>query len=118
MDYIEVEARSVDEAINEALSKLKAGRDEVEVTVLEEGTKGFLGILGGKLARVRVEKKKPIQEVKLERAIEFTSELLRHMDISARVVGEASEEAIDLRIEGDDLGILIGRKGQTMESLQ
>lgn len=41
MDFIEVEARSVDEAIDEALAKLQATRDEVEITVLEEGTKGF-----------------------------------------------------------------------------
>jgi len=118
MDFIEVEARSVDEAIDEALAKLQATRDEVEITVLEEGTKGFFGILGSKLARVRVEKKRSPQEVKLEKAIEFTSELLHHMDIPARVVGEADEEAVYLRIEGDDLGILIGRKGQTLQSLQ
>ncbi|MGB4431613.1 MAG: RNA-binding cell elongation regulator Jag/EloR [Limnochordia bacterium] len=118
MEFIEVEARSVDEAISEALAKLQAERDEVEVTVLEEGTKGFFGILGGKMARVRVEKKKPLHEAKLERAIEFTTELLRHMDISARVVGEADEEAVNIRIEGDDLGILIGRKGQTLQSMQ
>jgi len=54
----------------------------------------------------------------LERAIEFTTELLRHMDVSARVVGEADEEAVNIRIEGDDLGILIGRKGQTLQSMQ
>ncbi len=118
MEFVEVEARSVDEAISEALAKLQAERDEVEITILEEGTKGFLGILGSKLARVRVEKKKPPHELKLERAIEYTSELLRHMEISARVVGEASEEVVNLRIEGDDLGILIGRKGQTLQSLQ
>lgn len=118
MDFVEVEARSVDDAINEALTKLQAKRDEVEITVLEEGTKGFLGILGGKLARVRVAKKRPAHEVKLERAIEYTSELLRHMDIAAEVVGEAREDAVNLRIEGNDLGILIGRKGQTLQSLQ
>lgn len=59
-----------------------------------------------------MEKKRSPQEVKLEKAIEFTSELLHHMDIPARVVGEADEEAVYLRIEGDDLGILIGRKGR------
>jgi predicted RNA-binding protein Jag len=87
MEYVEVEARTVDEAINDALQKLQATRDEVEITILEEGTKGFLGILGSKLARVRVEKVKPLHELKLERAIEYTSELLNHMGVFAEVTG-------------------------------
>ena len=118
MEYVEVEARTVDEAINDALQKLQATRDEVEITILEEGTKGFLGILGSKLARVRVEKVKPLHELKLERAIEYTSELLNHMGVFAEVTGEADEEAVNLQVHGDDLGILIGRRGQTLDSLQ
>lgn len=118
MKAIEVEARTVDEAIADALQQLQATEDEVEITVLEEGNKGFLGILGSKLAKVRVTKKPPLHEVKLERALEFTRELLEHMHISGVVEGEADEEAVSLRVTGDDLGILIGRKGQTLDSLQ
>ena len=60
MDYTEKWGKDIDEAVALALIDLKVSRDEVEVTVLEEPTKGFLGI-GAKLAKVRVEKKKPPQ---------------------------------------------------------
>ncbi len=118
MKSIEVVARTVDEAIAEALRELQVGREDVEVTVLEEGNKGFFGILGSKQAKVRVEKKTPEYEVKLEKALEFVKELLGHMGLNPEVVGQASEEAVNLHIQGDDLGILIGRRGQTLDSLQ
>lgn len=118
MKSIEVVARTVDEAITEALQKLQLERDQVEVTVLDEGNKGFLGILGSKQAKVRVEEKPAIHEVKLEQGIQFVRELLQQMDITAEVTGHADEESISLQIQGDDLGILIGRRGQTLDSLQ
>ncbi|HHT89890.1 MAG: RNA-binding cell elongation regulator Jag/EloR [Bacillota bacterium] len=118
MKSIEVVARTVDEAIAEALHKLQADREEVEVTILDEGNKGFLGILGSKQAKVLVEKKSPLYELKLERALEFVKELLAQMEIPAEVVGEANLESVNLQIQGDGLGVLIGRRGQTLESLQ
>ena len=63
MDYTEKWGKDIDEAVSLALIDLKVSREEVEVTVLEEPTKGFLG-LGAKLAKVRVEKKKPPQPEK------------------------------------------------------
>ena len=57
MDYAEKWGKDVEEAVSLALIDLKCSRDEVEVTVLEEPTKGFLGI-GAKLAKVKIEKKK------------------------------------------------------------
>ena len=63
MDYTEKWGKDIDEAVSLALIDLKVSREDVEVTVLEEPTKGFLG-LGAKLAKVRVEKKKPAQPEK------------------------------------------------------
>ena len=63
MDYTEKWGVDIEEAVRLALLDLKCSRDEVEVTVLEEPTKGFLGI-GAKLAKVRVEKIKPVVEEK------------------------------------------------------
>lgn len=63
MDYTEKWGKDIDEAVSLALIDLKVSREDVEVTVLEEPTKGFLG-LGAKLAKVRVEKKKPPQPEK------------------------------------------------------
>ena len=65
MDYSEKWGVDVEEAVKLALMDLKLSRDEVEVTVLEEPSKGFFGI-GSKLAKVRVEKKKPAEPEKKE----------------------------------------------------
>lgn len=118
MKSIEVVARSVDEAIAEALQELNADRDDVEIEILDEGNKGFLGILGSKQAKVRVEVIEKPEANKLEAALEFARELLSKMGISAEVQGEEDSESIKLQIDGDDLGILIGRRGQTLDSLQ
>lgn len=66
MDYTEKWGKDIDEAVSLALIDLKVSRDDVEVTVLEEPTKGFLG-LGAKLAKVRVEKKKPAEPEKVSK---------------------------------------------------
>ena len=118
MKSIEVVARSVDEAIAEALQELNADRDDVQIEILDEGNKGFLGILGSKQAKVRVELIEKPEANKLEAALEFARELLSKMGISAEVQGEEDSESIKLQIDGDDLGILIGRRGQTLDSLQ
>ncbi len=118
MKTIEVAARTVDEAVAEALEKLQVQLDEVEVTVLDEGSKGFLRLLGSKMARVAVSKKPPIEEVKLEAALEFIKRLLEKMGFSAEVDGSVEDGSIKLDINGKDLGLLIGRRGQTLDSLQ
>lgn len=120
MKSIEVVGRTVDEAIAEALELLEVGQEDVKITVLDEGTKGFLGI-GSRQAKIIVEQKEPelpIHEVKLESGIEFLTELLAQMNIPATVSGTSDEESVELQINGEDLGILIGRKGQTLDSLQ
>jgi len=118
MRSVEVEARTVDEAVEEALARLGASRDEVKVTVLEEGSKGLFGILGSKQAKVLVEKLPAAHERKLEKTIEFLNELLLKMGVSAQVNGTSDEETINIEITGDDLGTLIGRRGQTLDAIQ
>lgn len=117
MESVEVVARTVDEAVEEALQRLNAKMEEVEITVLEEGIKGLFGIIGSKQARVRVERK-PNHEFKRKAALQFLEELLYRMDVQATVAGSSDEESVDLQISGSDLGILIGRRGQTLDSLQ
>ncbi len=118
MKSIEVCARTVEEAIAEALDKLQVGRDEVEISVLDEGTKGFLGLLGSKQARVLVRKKASIREIKRETGVEFLEELLEKMGFAATVDGTLGEGCIELKIDGEDQGLLIGRRGQTLDSIQ
>ncbi len=117
MNSVEVVGRTVEEAVEEALVQLEAERDQVEITVLEEGAKGLFGILGSKQAKVLV-KKRPNHELKLESAKAFVEKLLDKMEINASVEGRSDEEAVNLEITGEDLGILIGRRGQTLDAFQ
>ncbi len=143
MESVDVSARTVEEAVQQALVKLGKSRDEVDVTVLSEGHKGLLGFVRGESARVRVTvlKEQPVAIVKKEApagtaragitakpgvavavAEEMLAQLLDHMGINAEVDcrgGTGDEESpILLDVSGDDLGILIGRRGETLSSLQ
>jgi len=129
MESLEISGKTVEEAIQRALEKLGVNREEVEVTVIKEGKSGILG-LGAEEARIRVrslvempEKENDVAEV-AKRVLEA---LLTMMEIAASIVpqvkafveGESEVTApITLDIKGDDLGILIGRRGQTLSCLQ
>lgn len=127
-ESMESSASSVEEAIKQALNQLGVTREEVRVTVLDEGKRGVLG-LGSEPARVRVELLEPAagnDDSLSEVARAVLEALLAGMDIEAAVetqvqpaVGEGEIAApIAFDIRGDDLGILIGRRGQTLSCLQ
>ena len=126
METLEISAKTVDEAIKKALEQLGVERDEVEITVLSEGRGGILGI-GAEEAKIRVALKKRPTETVTDIAREVLETILSKMGVTASVVSQAqafvAEEeggqppaAFDVR--GEDLGILIGRRGQTLASLQ
>ena len=127
MKSLEISARTVAEAIQQALDRLGVSQEEVKVTVLNEGRHGVLG-LGSEDARVRVELLMPEKENAVaEVAKDILEALLTMMGVTASIVPQASsiveseEEAtalIAFDIKGDDLGILIGRRGQTLACLQ
>lgn len=118
MKSVEIIARSVEEAVEEGLQKLGATRDEVEITVLEEGNKGLFGILGAKQAKVRI-KLKANAKYKSQIAKEYLQELLRLMHVDADIHAEViDEQTVRLAVYGDNLGLLIGRRGQTLDALQ
>jgi spoIIIJ-associated protein len=123
MESLEISAKTVDEAIQHALKELGVSREEVEVTVLKEGKAGILG-LGSEEAKIKVTLKKGDNIAELARSV--LEALLNMMEVSASVVpqvrpsGVETEEAapIAFDIKGEDLGILIGRRGQTLSCLQ
>jgi len=111
---IEKTGRTVDEAIKEALRELGCSREDVEVEIIEEGTRKMLGILGGKEALVRV---KTIEKGS-ETAEKFLVSVLNQMEVEADIYIEEGKELISISIKGDDIGILIGRRGETLDALQ
>ena len=142
MEQVETEGNTIDEAIAKALKKLGVARDRIAVEILAEGKKGIFG-LGAKKARVRAllrkslapdegeahaeeapGRKRKITEGELaaaaQRGKEVLEEILRQMEIAATVEikpGGAPDEAL-LDIHCDCGGLLIGRRGQTLEALQ
>ena len=129
MKSLEMSGKTVEEAIQSALNQLGVSREEVEVTVIREGRSGILG-LGTEEARIRVRSLVKMPEEKNDIAgvaKRVLESLLTMMEVTASIVPQAKpfveeEEGvtapITLDIKGDDLGILIGRRGQTLSCLQ
>ena len=125
MKELEVSAKTVDEAIRVALEQLGVTREEVEITVIRKGKSGVLG-MGAEDAVIRVVilEDEPQPEAITDVGIvarQVLIDLLKAMNINATVEVTASSDAdapLALNIEGDDLGVLIGRRGQALSSLQ
>ncbi|GIU98869.1 MAG: DNA-binding protein [Actinomycetota bacterium] len=129
MEEIQASGPSVEEALEVALTRLGATEQEVEVEILQEARSGFLG-LGGQEAIVRVRRRRdpdrPTEEEleeQAEVAAEFLEELLARMGIDASVEPTLDEGTmyVDILAAGasdDDMAILIGRHGQTLDALQ
>jgi len=124
---IEAVGKNADEAVGNGLAELGLERHEVTIEVLSEGRSGLFGI-GGEPARVRLSTvtfEMPEGD-EVAYAQEVLEDLLRRMHVEAEVSVRAPETPGDgvglvravLDINGDDLGILIGRRGGTMASLQ
>ncbi|HAF66219.1 MAG: RNA-binding cell elongation regulator Jag/EloR [Bacillota bacterium] len=114
MTTIETTGRTVEEALENALRELGVSQHDVIVEVIEEPSRGFLGIIGGRDARIRVTLKK----TKAEIAYEFLTGLLQRMNIRGVVHTRAQGDTHLLTVDGEDLGILIGRHGQTLKHLE
>ena len=139
MDYVETEGDTIDKAIENALKLLGVEREKITVDILAEGKKGILGF-GSQKARIRAALRKSAIEVQVpelpaaagekqsmaaeatvigEKAKAVLAEILSLMGVKAEVelkIGEKSDEAV-LEIQAENSGLLIGRKGQTLEAL-
>ncbi len=112
------EGRTVEEAVERALSKLGLTLDQVDVQILDEGSKGVLGLVGTKQAKVLVRRKPVGDEVK-QKIEELAGGVMRLMGISAQinVKLENGIHSVNIDTAGVD-GLLIGKKAQTLEALE
>ncbi len=118
LEYIEVSAKTVSEAITEACQKLGVTSDRLDYQVLEEGSSGFLGI-GSKPAVIKAAAK--IEEVSVEDAAKnFLYDVFAAMNMTVVVDVKYNEDekSMDIDLSGDEMGVLIGKRGQTLDSLQ
>lgn len=115
MEFIEIFAKNVDDAITQATVQLGITSDQLEYEVLDKGSTGFLGI-GSKNAVIKARKKFSIDE----NVVEFLSSIFDAMKMEVEILVAVNEEEhiIEVELKGDDMGILIGKRGQTLDSLQ
>ena len=110
---IEKSAKTKEEAIELALAELGVSIEDVEVEVVEEGSKGFLG-LGSKDAVVRVS----CNETSEGRAVKFLDGLFRILGEDVKVDVTKKEDDLSVELSGPDMGIVIGKRGETLDALQ
>ncbi len=125
METFEFEGKNATEAIENASRQLNVPKEELNIEIIEPGSTGIFGLVGGRKARIRVtvETKAPEAAPAIEgdvvaAATESLKTILELIPIEATVTAREEEERIILSIEGDQSGILIGRKGRTLDALQ
>ena len=115
MEYREFSGKTLEDAVTEAKISLEATSENLEYEVIEKGSTGFLGI-GSKPAKIRARKLLNARE----RAEEFLTKVFEAMQISVHVniVENTDEKIMNIDLSGEDMGVLIGKRGQTLDSLQ
>jgi spoIIIJ-associated protein len=117
METYEFEGKSAEEAIKKAAIELNIPEEELDIDILEPGSAGIFGLVGAKKTKIRVNIKNEDSNG-LNEAIETLQNILALIPVNFTVSGEKTEGKIVLTIEGDTSGLLIGRKGKTLDALQ
>ena len=115
MEFIEISAKTVNDAITEACQKLTVTSDKLEYEVVEEGSSGFLGI-GSKPAVIKARVKSSVEDT----AKDFLKDVFEAMNLAVvvNVKYDEANNSMDIDLSRDEMGVLIGKRGQTLDSLQ
>lgn len=116
MRFAEKKAKTVDEAVNQALAELGASKDDVDIEIIEE-TKGLFGILGSKEVKVRVTLREREEVTRAKEFIKNVTEKLG-MNIEQEISYNEEDKLLKIELKGEGLGLLIGRRGETLDSIQ
>lgn len=118
MSMIEVEGKTVDEAIQKACEQLGLSPEQLEVEVLSDGSNKIFGIIGGTKVRIKATVKEHPSEPDAQKAQEVLENILQRFGFETSIEVLEDDDCVTLNIKGDGSGILIGRKGQTLDALQ
>ena len=115
MEFVEFRGKTVDDAITNALVSLGTTSDQIEYEVIEKGSNGILGF-GSKDAVIKVAKKSTPEDV----VRDFLTEVFDKMNLEVDIITKFDEieGVIDIELKGPEMGVLIGKRGQTLDSLQ
>lgn len=114
MKLLESTGKTVEEAIALGLEELNRTRDQVDVKILDLPSKGFLGIIGTKLAKVQL----TVLDRPEDNVRTFLEDLLNVMEVEADIEIEKKDDELFVNLEGSNMGIVIGRRGETLDSVQ
>ena len=118
MSMIEVEGKTVDEAIQKACEQLGLSPEQLEVEVLSDGSNKIFGIIGGTKVRIKATVKEHPSAPDAQKAQEVLENILQRFGFETSIEVLEDDDCVTLNIKGDGSGILIGRKGQTLDALQ
>ncbi len=115
MEFIQISAKTVDDAITEALIKLGVSSEQLEYEVIEKGSTGFLGI-NSKKAIIKARKKETLED----KVRSFLDEMFHamNMEVVVELTYDEASRNMDIELKGTDMGILIGKRGQTLDAIQ
>lgn len=140
MREVTASGQTVEEAIESALLQLNIEKDQADIEVIDEGKKGFLGLFGSSLAIVKVSEKQSETEIKAEESIDqpqkeeektvvskeaaikstelFLTNIANNMAIDVEIDTVVTDQQITFNLSGEKIGILIGKRGKTLNALQ
>lgn len=115
MEYREFSAKNVDSALTEAIIQLGTTSDQIEFEVIEKGSSGLLGF-GSKNAVIRARKKYSPEDDARDFLVQVTSAM--GIDVDVKIEMDEENRTMDIELTGDEMGVLIGKRGQTLDALQ
>ena len=122
MENYEFEGKTTEDAIENASRELNLPVEELSIDIIEPGSSGIFGLVGSRRAKIRVTVKSPIKKTDDDNGLKIAKETLENIlsliPVNTTVSAEQTDSKIALTIEGDTSGLLIGRKGKTLDALQ
>ncbi|ABS24206.1 RNA-binding cell elongation regulator Jag/EloR [Bacillus cytotoxicus] len=114
MSIITAKGQTVELAVQDALRQLKVSKEQVDINIIDEGKRGFLGLIGNRPAVVEViVKKDPVQE-----AEEYLRNVVQAMGVDVAITKKVKGRDVEFILSGKNVGVLIGKRGHTLNSLQ
>jgi spoIIIJ-associated protein len=111
---ITASGQTVEEAVQSALEQLNTTKDQVEIDIIDEGKKGLLGLFGSKRAFVKV----TLAKNKVEETQVYLSQVIANMNVEAEIKMDVVGNHVNFELSGDNIAVLIGKRGQTLNALQ
>lgn len=114
MKSIEMEGKTVEDALDKALKELNLTKEQVEFEVLEHGSKGLFNVIGAKRARIKVTEKYTY----LDDARKFIKNILNSMELEAEIDITEKDDTVNINVTGRKMGLIIGYRGETLDAIQ